>query len=115
MVDTHRGIPELARMLRPGGHFLYTDLRSRERVADWEAAIADAPLRLVSREIINKQVVRGLGNNSQRLLDQFGRRLPNIGFLNSIARDFVAGPGTRSYDDLVSGQLTYQLFYFTKD
>jgi ubiquinone/menaquinone biosynthesis C-methylase UbiE len=110
-----RFLAEVARVLRPGGHFLYTDLRSREGVADWEAAIADAPLRLLSREHINEQVVRGLGNNSQRLLDQFGRRLPNIGFLHAIARDFVGGPGSRSYDDLVSGQLTYQLFCFTKD
>jgi ubiquinone/menaquinone biosynthesis C-methylase UbiE len=110
-----RFLAEVARMLRPGGHFLYTDLRSRRDVTDWEAAIADAPLRLLSRELINEQVVRGLGNNSQRLQDQFGRRLPNIGFLHGIARDFVGGPGSRSYDDLVSGQLTYQLFCFTKD
>ena len=108
-------LAEVARVLRPGGHFLYTDLRGRGGVADWEAAIADAPLRLLSRELINEQIVRGLGNNSQRLLDQFGRHLPNIGFLQGIARDFVGGPGSRSYDDLVSGQLTYQLFCFTKD
>jgi SAM-dependent methyltransferase len=106
---------EVARLLCPGGHFLYTDLRSIERVADWEAAIADVRLRLISREVINEQVVRGLGHNSQRLLDQFGRHLPNISFLHGIARDFVGGPGSRSYDDLVSGQLTYQLLCFAKD
>jgi SAM-dependent methyltransferase len=110
-----RFLAEVARTLRPGGHFLYTDLRSREGVADWEAAIADAPLRLLSQEPINDQVVRGLGNNSPRLLNQFGRRLPNIGFLHGIAHDYVGGPGSRSYDDLVSGQLTYKLFCFTKD
>jgi ubiquinone/menaquinone biosynthesis C-methylase UbiE len=110
-----RFLAEVARTLRPGGHFLYTDLRSREGVADWEAAIADAPLRLLSRELINEQVARGLGKNSPRLLNQFGRRLPNIGFLHGIVHDFVGGPGSRSYDDLVSGQLTYQMFSFTKD
>jgi len=110
-----RFFEEVARLLCSGGRFVYTDLRSSERVADWEAAIADAPLRLTSREVINDQVVRGLGHNSQRLLGQFGRRLPSIGFLHGIARDFVGGPGSRSYDDLVSGHLTYQLFCFTKD
>ncbi|ORW96791.1 SAM-dependent methyltransferase [Mycobacterium sp. IEC1808] len=108
-------LTEVARVLRPGGHFLYTDLRVRERVPDWEAAIADAPLRLLSREPITDQVVRGLGNNTQRLLDQFGRRLPNIGFLHRIARDFLGGPGSRAYDDLASGKLTYQLFCFMRD
>lgn len=110
-----RFFAEVARVLCSGGHFLYTDLRSSERVADWEAAIGGAPLRLISREVINEQVVRGLGRNSPRLLGQFGRHLPNIGFLHDIARDFVGGPGSRSYDDLVSGQLTYQLFRFTKE
>ena len=110
-----RFFAEVARLLCSGGHFLYTDLRSSECVADWEATIADAPLRLLSREVINEQVVRGLGNNSPRLLNQFGRRLPNIRFLRGIARDFVGGPGSRSYDDLASGQLVYQLFSLTKD
>jgi SAM-dependent methyltransferase len=110
-----RFLAEVARVLRPGGHLLYADLRSREGVADWEAAIAEAPLRLLARELINDQVVRGLGNNSERLLGQFGRRLLNIGWLQGAARDLVGGPGSRSYDLLVSGQLAYHLFCFTKD
>lgn len=110
-----RFLAEVSRTLRRGGHFLYTDLRTRDGVAEWEAAIAGAPLRLLSREIINEQVVRGLGKNSQRLLDQFSRPLPRWRFLHRIARDFVGGPGSRAYEDMASGHLTYQLFCFVKD
>ena len=38
-VHCPRFLAEVARMLRPGGHFLYTDLRSREGVAHWEAGL----------------------------------------------------------------------------
>ncbi len=110
-----RFLNEVARTLSRGGHFVYADIRSRERVADWEAAIAAAPLRLISRELVTSEIARGLASNSQRLMEQFTRRLPNIGFCHRIARHFVGGPGSRSHDDLLSGQLVYQLFCFRKD
>ena len=46
-------------MLRPDGHFLYTDVRNSPDVAAWEAALAEAPLRMMSMRIINTEVARG--------------------------------------------------------
>src|SRR5262249_23003172 len=40
-----RFLSEVARVLRPGGHFLYADFRFAERVAEWEKALASAPLK----------------------------------------------------------------------
>jgi ubiquinone/menaquinone biosynthesis C-methylase UbiE len=37
-----RFLAEVARVLRPGGHFLYTDLCRREDIAEWEAALPTA-------------------------------------------------------------------------
>jgi ubiquinone/menaquinone biosynthesis C-methylase UbiE len=54
-----RFLAEVARVLRPGGHFLYADLRPRADIAEWEAALADAPMRLVSHADINAEVARG--------------------------------------------------------
>ena len=57
-----RFLAEVARVLRPGGHFLYADLRRRQGdIAEWEAALADAPMRMLSRDNIDAQVVRGTG------------------------------------------------------
>lgn len=71
-----RFLSEVARVLRPGGHFLYADLRPRARIAEWEAALADAPLRLLSETSIVDEVARGLLKNSARSRDQIGRHVP---------------------------------------
>src|SRR5215217_6326948 len=48
-----RFLAEAARVLKPGGHFLYTDFRRRHGLAEWEAALADAPMQLQSCTIID--------------------------------------------------------------
>ena len=45
-----RFLAEVARVLRPGGHFLYADLRPANSIAEWEAALAGAPMRMLSHE-----------------------------------------------------------------
>jgi ubiquinone/menaquinone biosynthesis C-methylase UbiE len=54
-----RFLAEVARVLRPGGHFRYADLRPRADIAEWEAALADAPMRLLSHADISAEVARG--------------------------------------------------------
>ncbi len=101
-------------MLRPGGHFLYSDLCRREDVPEWEAALADVPLRVVSQEVINVQVLRGLKKNSQRSLDLISRHhLP--AFVHGVRREFAGAPGSALYDVLQSGALTYRTYDFVKD
>jgi hypothetical protein len=49
----------VTRVLHPGGHFLYADLRGGDAaIAEWEAMLADSPLRLLSQEDIGAQVAR---------------------------------------------------------
>ena len=55
-----RFLAEVARVLRPGGHFLYADFRRRHGLAEWEAALADAPMRLLSSAVIDAEVLRGM-------------------------------------------------------
>ena len=55
-----RFLAEVARVLRPGGHFLYADARQKPSIAKWEEELGDAPMRLVSERVINEQVARGL-------------------------------------------------------
>ena len=80
-----RFLAEVARVLRPGGHFLYADLRPRDRIAEWEAALAGSPMRMLSHEVINAQVLRGMEKNTQRILDLIGR-MPM--FLHRIGREY---------------------------
>ena len=53
-------LAEVARVLRPGGHFLYADARKSRYIAEWERQLADAPMQLVSKSVINEDVARGI-------------------------------------------------------
>lgn len=104
---------EVARVLRPGGHFLYADIRYADEVAAWEEDLASIPLRLVSERAINAEVMRGLERN--RFFEQISNRLPNIAFLRGIANDYTGGAGSLIYRRLENGEASYRLFCFAKD
>lgn len=104
---------EVERVLRPGGHFLYADIRYADAIAAWEADLAGIPMRLVSERSINAEVMRGLEKN--RFFDQITRRLPDIAFLRGIANDYAGGPGSLIYRRLANGEASYRLFCFAKD
>jgi len=110
----YRNVPrffaEATRVLRPGGHFLYADIRYADEFEAWEADIADIPMRLVSEHVISAEVMRGLERN--RLSDQINRRLPNIPFLRNIADDYAGGLGSLIYRRLQNGEASYRLFCF---
>jgi ubiquinone/menaquinone biosynthesis C-methylase UbiE len=107
-----RFLAEVARVLRPGGHFLYTDLRPRRDIAVWEAALAGAPMRVLSQDDINAQVVRGLEKNSQRILDLAGR-MPRP--LRRFGREYGGMEGTGFYRAMQSGKYPYRVYSFAKD
>jgi ubiquinone/menaquinone biosynthesis C-methylase UbiE len=108
-----RFFAEVERVLRPGGHFLYADIRYADEIAAWEAELSNIPIRPVSEQVINAEVMRGLEKN--RFLDQITRRLPNIAFLRGIANDYAGGPGSLIYRRLENGEASYRLFCFAKD
>ena len=64
-----RFLTEVARVLRPGGHFLYVDVRPRNRFAAWDAALAGAPLRMVSHTDVTREVLRGIEKNTHWTLN----------------------------------------------
>jgi ubiquinone/menaquinone biosynthesis C-methylase UbiE len=108
-----RFFAEVERVLRAGGHFLYADIRYADKFADWKAQLANIPLRLVSEQVINAEVMRGLENS--RFFDQITRRLPNIPYLRGIASDYAGGPGSLIHRRLATGEASYRLFCFAKD
>ena len=107
-----RSLAEVAHVLRPGGHFLYADFRGFLEFSDWEAALADAPMQLLSERVINAEVLRGMEKNSTGYLELIGH-LPV--FLRSFGRLFAGVPGTRIYRELERGRISYRMYSFTKD
>jgi ubiquinone/menaquinone biosynthesis C-methylase UbiE len=108
-----RFLSEVARVLRPGGHFLYADFRGRDEISGWESALADAPMRRLSVKEINADVLRGMEKNEQRSLDLIRHVLPS--FLRPFGRRFAGVPGSGIYRDLELGKISYRIYCFTKD
>ena len=108
-----RFLPEMTRVLRPGGHFLYADFRGFLEYAEWDAALAALPMRMVSERVINEEVLRGLDKNSPRYQDLVVRHVPV--FLRPFGRLFTGLPGTTMYRQLQRGQLSYRMYHFIKD
>jgi len=107
-----RFLAEVARVLRPGGHFLYADFRPADGVAAWEATLAGAPLRMLSQREINAEVVRGMDNNSHQWVGRINRHVPAL--LRGLARDFAGVPALPFYDEMQSGGLSYRMHCFAK-
>lgn len=107
-----RFLDEVARVLRPGGHFLYADFRFAGSIPAWETAIAECPLNVENMTDIGPCVIRGLERNSARSQEMLDRKLPK--FLHNLGRDFAGVIGSRVYNALKDGQLSYRSYRFTK-
>jgi ubiquinone/menaquinone biosynthesis C-methylase UbiE len=107
-----RFLAEVARVLCPGGHFLYADFRPADGIAAWEAALARAPLRMLSRRVINAEVLRGMEKNAHQWLGLIDRHVP--AFLRGFARDVAGVPAMTLYQEMQSGGLSYRMHCFAK-
>jgi SAM-dependent methyltransferase len=107
-----RFLAVIARVLRPGGYFLYADFRFADGQTEWEQAIADAPLKILHIRNINAEVLRGMNRNSIRSQNLVMRHLPK--FLHSLGRDFAGVKGSRIHNALNSGELSYRSYCFEK-
>jgi ubiquinone/menaquinone biosynthesis C-methylase UbiE len=111
--DFERFVSEVARVLRPGGHFLHADFRNRDSFSEWDTALGKPRLRILSEKNISEQVLRGLRLNSPRSEDLINRNLPI--FLRRFGREFAVVDGSWFYKDLENGEIEYRAYCLTKD
>lgn len=110
--DFPRFLAEVARVLRPGGYFLYADFRFQQGIDEWEHALRAAPLRMVRSRLINAEVLRGMDLNSLRSQRLIVRHLP--AFMHSLGCDFAGIQGSRIYGALKRGDVSYRSYCFAK-
>ena len=110
--DFPRFLAEVGRVLRPGGYFLYADFRFGDDIAKWENALQMTPLRPKLARDISPEVLRGMEINSARSLKMLKRKLP--GFLQGLGRDFAGVKGSRVYNALMNGELSYRSYCYVK-
>lgn len=66
------------RILKPGGHFLYTDLRYEEKVADWHGQIESMGLKLIKKEDITENVLKAMELDRERRIWLVNTYIPAI-------------------------------------
>jgi SAM-dependent methyltransferase len=110
--DFPQFLREVARVLRPGGYFLYADFRFSDERQSWELALAGCPMEVLRGQVISLDVVRGLDLNASRSLDLISRRLPK--WMHSMGRDFAGIPGSYVYRALQSSKAVYHSYCYIK-
>jgi len=103
-------VREVRRVLRPDGHFLYADFRSRAELDAWRAGLLATGLRLVVERDITPGVVAALDAD-----DEWKRRLIEARVARPLVRafrQFAALRGTVLYDKLRDGTVVYRAFVF---
>ena len=101
-----RFLAEVARVLRPGGHFLYADARRRQDVAKWNEELGDAPMRLMSEKVINEEVARAVEKNVPQLLKVMSRVTPAF-FVDNLSGGISRG--------LSNGKISYRMYCFVNE
>lgn len=104
---------EVARVLKPGGHFLYADFRFRERLEEWNRQRTAAPMTTVHTRDISTKVLRGMTRNAARSEALIQQIMPRL--LLSLGRDFAGVPGSRIFEALKAGEISYHSWCLRKD
>ncbi|MDX6767388.1 MAG: class I SAM-dependent methyltransferase [Candidatus Methylacidiphilales bacterium] len=110
--DFPRFLTGVSRVLRPGGYFHYADFRFDVAIPEWEQALQAAPLRVLESRVIDAEVLRGMDLNSARSEALMQRHLPR--FLHGLGRDFAGIRGSRIYQALKDGTLSYRSMLLRK-
>ena len=103
---------EVYRVLKPGGYCLFADFRFARMFDALLKDIRLAKFRVVSSEVINRQILSSLRMDSQRRIRLIENYLPRI--LRWIAREFAGTPGTRLYRSFERNARTYVFLTLAK-
>ncbi len=99
---------EVSRVLKPGGHFLFTDFRNAEKVEELELLLAKSNLRIESKIDITGNVVEALAlatPDREVLIKKIAPRL-----LHELCRNFAATIGTPTYNKFLKRKMLYMSY-----
>lgn len=100
-----RFLSEVHRVLRPGGHFYFADLRDRSAVALLEEQLAHSGLELEAITDITQHVLAALRLDNARKLGLIDTLIPRP--LHRPLREFAGTEGTRNYTGFERGTSAY--------
>lgn len=100
-------------VLRPGGYFLFADLRLKEQMVTLHQQLRNSGLVLLKEERISRNVVRALDLVNARKEELIKWMIPRL--LQSLFSEFAGMKGTHAYyGKLKTGDMEYLSFVFRK-
>jgi ubiquinone/menaquinone biosynthesis C-methylase UbiE len=106
-----RFLQEVSRVLRPGGDFLFADVRPPDQIAQMREQLAQV-FTIVEEECITPNVFRALELDSERRNALICRYAPRP--LRQAVRNFAAVEGTRAFEAFRRRDLEYFRFLLRK-
>jgi phthiocerol/phenolphthiocerol synthesis type-I polyketide synthase E len=107
--DIHRFYREVFRVLRPGGHFLYTDTLAVAQMTDCIAYLGHIGFEVERDRDITDNVLRSCDEVAAARVQAFDSRNDR-----QLMRNFLAVPGSDVYEELRSGRWTYRILKLRK-
>jgi ubiquinone/menaquinone biosynthesis C-methylase UbiE len=96
---------QVRRVLRPGGQFLFADLRMARDLQRLHEQLLASGLTVVQREDITSNVLAALQGDSERKLALIEKSVPKR--LLSAFRQFAALEGSDTYEAFRTGAMVY--------
>jgi len=107
--DIYAFYSEVYRVLGAGGRFLYTDLMPVEHLADYMSFLRGLGFTLERDQDITSNVLLSLDRNAARQFEVHGEEIAK-----EVLEFFLAAPGSKPYQDLEQGRLSYRIWQFCK-
>lgn len=96
---------EVFRVLKPGGHFLWADMRAREEIADCRREFEEAGFQVLKEETITPNVLQAMQVESDAKRAKIAGSVPR--FLRRAVGDFAGLEGSPAFETLRAGRAEY--------
>jgi SAM-dependent methyltransferase len=111
--NIRRFFEEAARTLRPGGSFLFADVRGAAEMEELKRALRETNgFEIVHEEVISAGVVAAMEADEARKLQMIERLVPRA--IGPLFREFAGMRGGQVFEGLKSGTLIYARFVIRK-
>jgi ubiquinone/menaquinone biosynthesis C-methylase UbiE len=111
--DMSAFLGEVKRILRPGGHFLFTDFRYDHEMDELNKQIEDMGLSVIYKKTITPNVVKALEFDNNRRRHLVKKLAPKI--LHKTALNFSGAMGSETYEYFASGKYEYFAYVLKKE
>jgi SAM-dependent methyltransferase len=105
-------VEQVHRVLRPGGYFLFADLRPSEKIEELDKTFSDAGFEVLKKELISKEVVTAMEAFHEFKLAFFQNMVQ--GWLRKPLNDFAGVKGSNIHKEFSNGKMVYYHYVLRK-